>query len=59
MRLGGGEIIAILYLVVVGFGLYLAFTLISAIVRISHAFASASRSLETIAAKYKATPPQG
>lgn len=54
MNFGGGEIIGILYLIVVGFGLWLAFTLVSAIVRISHAFASASRSLETIATKYKA-----
>lgn len=53
-NIGGGEIIAIIYLIVVGLGLWLAFTLISAVVRISHAFASASRSLETIAAKYQA-----
>jgi hypothetical protein len=55
----GGGMFLIVYLVVVGFGLYLASTLVSAIVRISHAFASASRSLETVAAKYKATPPHG
>jgi len=51
-------ILLILYLVVVGFVLWLAFTLISAIVRISQAFASASRSLEVIAGKYKAPPSQ-
>lgn len=51
----GGGMFLIVYMAMVGFGLWLAFTLVSAVVRISHAFASASRSLETIAAKYKAT----
>ena len=55
---GGGEIIAIVYLVVVVIVLYLAFSLVSAIVRISHALESASHSLGEIAEKYDPKPPQ-
>ena len=46
MNLGGGEIVVLLYLVMMSFGLWIAYTLVSAIVRISRAFESASRSLE-------------
>jgi hypothetical protein len=48
-NLGGGEIIFIVYLSFFGFGFWLLSKLVGAIVRISHALESASRSLEIIA----------
>jgi len=50
MNSGGGEIIVIfLWLAPAAIGFVLVFKLVSAIERISHAFESASRSLEVIA----------
>lgn len=44
----------LLYLLLILTGLYLAFTLVRAVVRISYALESASRSMEAITTKYSA-----
>ena len=48
----------LIYPALIAIGLYLAFKLVFAIVRMSHALDSASHSLEVIAAKIEQKPPQ-